>query len=128
MLKGPDRESLVERIKPILKDLKDKSHGRQILAIEKQIMDSEAAAGPPAQTASSTTPPNSHKSSPQPSKRSVNGIDNCRVPVVGAAPPTPPPTDTQCPGDTPTESKNIARTTVTRLAESESADAVSVGT
>ncbi|PKY06816.1 putative mRNA binding protein Pumilio 2 [Aspergillus campestris IBT 28561] len=129
MLKGADREALVERIKPILKDLKDKSHGRQIMAIEKQISDSEAPAGPLAHTtASSTTPPNSHKSSPQPPKRSVNGIDNCRVPVVGAAPPTPPPTDTQCPGDASTESKNITRTTVTRLAESESADAASVGT
>lgn len=125
-LKGPEKDALVEQIRPLLSGLKKYSYGKQIAAIEKLVYDPPG--GGPAHashTSSSTTPPNSHKSSPQPSKRSVNGSESGRGPVVGAAPPTPPPTDTQT-NDGSVESKNVAKSTVTPLAESESADATPV--
>ncbi|PWY80961.1 mRNA binding protein Pumilio 2 [Aspergillus sclerotioniger CBS 115572] len=120
-----EKYALAVRIQPMLDQLKKYSYGKQIVAIEKLI----AGVLPPTggalpHTATSTTPPNSHKSSPQPSKRAVNGVENCRAPVVGAAPPTPPPTDTQSNTDGSTESKHIAKSTVTPLAECESANPV----
>ncbi|PYI25676.1 mRNA binding protein Pumilio 2 [Aspergillus indologenus CBS 114.80] len=115
--------ALVMRIQPMLDQLKKYSYGKQIVAIEKLIAGiNPSAEGPLPHTATSTTPPNSHKSSPQPSKRAVNGVENGRVPV-GAAPPTPPPTDSQSGADTSSEFKNIPKATVTSLAESESAEA-----
>ncbi|KAK1149860.1 mRNA binding protein puf3 [Aspergillus melleus] len=125
-LKGEERETLAEQIRPLLAGLKKYSYGKQIAAIEKLVYPS-GGVPPPAHashTSSSTTPPNSHKSSPQPSKRSVNGSESGRGPVVGAAPPTPPPTDTQTNVDASVEPKNVAKSTVTPLAESESADAM----
>lgn len=80
---------VVNEIKPLLGQLKKYSYGKQIMAIEKLIVDPTA---PTVAAHSSTTPPASHKSSPQPSRRSLTELQ----PVVGgAAPPTPPPTDTQ---------------------------------
>lgn len=111
------------RIQPMLDQLKKYSYGKQIVAIEKLIVGIHPGPeGPVPHTATSTTPPNSHKSSPQPSKRAVNGVENGRVPV-GAAPPTPPPTDSQSGADSSSEFKNIPKATVTSLAESESAEA-----
>jgi mRNA-binding protein PUF3 len=94
-MKGAEREALVEQIKPLLGQLKKFSYGKQIVAIEKLICDSETPPGASAGAANqSTTPPASHKSSPLPSRRSLTDL-TCRPPVGGAAPPTPPPTDTQ---------------------------------
>ncbi|PLB49435.1 putative mRNA binding protein Pumilio 2 [Aspergillus steynii IBT 23096] len=124
-LKGVERETLAEQIRPLLNGIKKTSYGKQVAAIEKLVYDPSGGV-PPATHAShtsSTTPPNSHKSSPQPSKRSVNGSESGRGPVVGAAPPTPPPTDTQSNVDGSVESKSVPKSTVTPLAESESADA-----
>ncbi|THC92004.1 hypothetical protein EYZ11_008534 [Aspergillus tanneri] len=124
-LKGAERESLVEEIKPALCHMKKYSYGKQIVAIEKLVYDSNIPSSGPltAHTSSSTTPPNSHKSSPQPSKRSVSAVESARAPVVGAAPPTPPPTDSQANADGSVETKSADKSTVTPLAESESADA-----
>ncbi|GAA86319.1 mRNA binding protein Pumilio 2 [Aspergillus luchuensis IFO 4308] len=120
-----EKYSLAVRIQPMLDQLKKFSYGKQIVAIEKLIGGVMPPAGAPlAHAATSTTPPNSHKSSPQPSKRAVNGVENCRAPVVGAAPPTPPPTDTQSNADGSSESKHTAKSTVTPLAECESANPV----
>ncbi|CAK42288.1 uncharacterized protein An15g01180 [Aspergillus niger] len=120
-----EKYSLAVRIQPMLDQLKKFSYGKQIVAIEKLIGGVVPPSGAPlAHAATSTTPPNSHKSSPQPSKRAVNGVENCRAPVVGAAPPTPPPTDTQSNADGSSETKHMAKTTVTPLAECESADPV----
>ncbi|GAB1197392.1 hypothetical protein APSETT444_006685 [Aspergillus pseudonomiae] len=118
-LKGAEREALVEEIKPLLSQLKKYSYGKQIAAIEKLVADSNSPTSGTLPHTTSTTPPNSHKSSPQPSKRAVNGLDGCRAPVVGAAPPTPPPTDTQSNGDGSSDTK--AETKSTPLAASESA-------
>ncbi|OXV05412.1 hypothetical protein Egran_06820 [Elaphomyces granulatus] len=95
-VKDAEREALVEQIKPLLSQLKKFSYGKQIVAIEKLILDSRAPSpGTSSATANpSTTPPASHKSSPQPSRRSLTDIPGCRPPIGGAAPPTPPPTDT----------------------------------
>jgi mRNA-binding protein PUF3 len=95
-VKDAEREALIEQIKPLLSQLKKFSYGKQIVAIEKLILDSRAPSpGTSSATANpSTTPPASHKSSPQPSRRSLTDIPGCRPPVGGAAPPTPPPTDT----------------------------------
>ncbi|KAL4776091.1 armadillo-type protein [Aspergillus nidulans var. acristatus] len=94
-LSGVERAALVERIKPLLVHLKKSNCGKQIAAIEKLIGDSSPTPNPaiPASNhASSTTPPNSHKSSPQPVKRAVEER-------FVATPPTPPPTDNQSNGD-----------------------------
>ncbi|KAI9934068.1 hypothetical protein ASPWEDRAFT_103309 [Aspergillus wentii DTO 134E9] len=117
-LKGAEKEALIEAIKPLLSQLKKFSYGKQIVAIEKLIFDpnSPTSAVLP-HSATSTTPPNSHKSSPQPSKRSVN--DTCRAPVVGAAPPTPPPTDNQSNSDGAGETKGLAKSTVTSVPATE---------
>ncbi|KAE8557347.1 mRNA binding protein puf3 [Talaromyces marneffei ATCC 18224] len=88
-VKDSEREMIIDEIKPLLSQLKKFSYGKQIMAIEKLIVDPNA---PTVAANSSTTPPASHKSSPQPSRRSLAEI---RPPVGGAAPPTPPPTDTQ---------------------------------
>ena len=88
---GAERERIVDQIKPLLSQLKKYSYGKQIVAIEKLIGDSHT----PSMSNSSTTPPASHKSSPQPSRRSLTDMQGCRPPVGGAAPPTPPPTDAQ---------------------------------
>lgn len=124
-MKGAERESLAEHIRPMLNGLKKYSYGKQITAIEKLVYDPSGGVPPTAHashTSSSTTPPNSHKSSPQPTRRSVNVSESGRGElVVGAAPPTPPPTDTQA-NVNGSESKSVARSTVTPLAESESAD------
>ncbi|KAL5047787.1 hypothetical protein BDW71DRAFT_35339 [Aspergillus fruticulosus] len=94
-LSGVERAALVERIKPLLVHLKKSNCGKQIAAIEKLIGDSSPTPNPtiPASNhASSTTPPNSHKSSPQPMKRAVEDR-------FVTTPPTPPPTDNQCNGE-----------------------------
>lgn len=116
-LKGAERDALIEQIKPLLSQLKKFSYGKQIVAIEKLIFDPSVTG--PMGAASSTTPPNSHKSSPQPPKRALNSLDNSRVPV-GAAPPTPPPTD-QCHA----EDTKCPKSTVTPVSE-EDGTAVSV--
>ncbi|PTU18769.1 hypothetical protein P175DRAFT_0511229 [Aspergillus ochraceoroseus IBT 24754] len=115
-LKGAEREAFVDVLTPLLGQLKRISYGKQISAIEKLIPDSTSPSTGhiPSQMDSSTTPPNSHKSSPQLSKRSVNGTDNGHV-SVGAAPPTPPPTDSQSDADASSDSK-----TMTPRAESDS--------
>jgi mRNA-binding protein PUF3 len=91
-VKGAERDMMIDQIKPLLSQLKKFSYGKQIVAIEKLIVDPNA---PTVSPNSSTTPPASHKSSPQPSRRSLTDMEGCRPPVGGAAPPTPPPTDTQ---------------------------------
>ncbi|RDW83892.1 mRNA-binding protein PUF3 [Aspergillus mulundensis] len=94
-LQNAERAALVQRIKPLLVHMKKSNCGKQIAAIEKLIGDSSPcpnSAIPASNHTSSTTPPNSHKSSPQPMKRAVQD------PFV-ATPPTPPPTDNQCNGD-----------------------------
>ena len=118
-LKGAERDALVEEIKPLLSQLKKYSYGKQIAAIEKLVADSNSPTNGTLPHTTSTTPPNSHKSSPQPSKRAVNGLDGCRAPVVGAAPPTPPPIDTQSNGDGSSDTKTVIKSTP--LAASESA-------
>jgi mRNA-binding protein PUF3 len=117
-LKGEEREALIDQIRPLLSQLKKFSYGKQIVAIEKLIFDAATLGAGSLPQASSTTPPHSHKSSPQPSKRLVNDLEDSRAPGVGAAPPTPPPTDNQG-----LESKNLAKSTVTPLSVSESASA-----
>lgn len=87
-VKGSEREMIIDEIKPLLSQLKKFSYGKQIMAIEKLIVDPNA---PTVAANSSTTPPASHKSSPQPSRRSLAEMR----PLGGVAPPTPPPTDTQ---------------------------------
>ncbi|KAL2815958.1 armadillo-type protein [Aspergillus granulosus] len=89
-LKGAERLRLVERIRPLVGQLKKYNCSKQIAAIEKLIGDLSPTptVAIPASNNPSTTPPNSHKSSPQPLRRSVEDrfVD---------APPTPPPTDNQ---------------------------------
>ncbi|PYH48205.1 mRNA-binding protein PUF3 [Aspergillus saccharolyticus JOP 1030-1] len=119
-----EKYALTLRIQPMLDQLKKYSYGKQIVAIEKLIAGTNPGpAGSLPHAATSTTPPNSHKSSPQPSKRAVNGLETGRAPVVGAAPPTPPPTDSQTGADSSAEYKNIPKTTVTSLAGSGPAQA-----
>ncbi|KAL3458669.1 armadillo-type protein [Aspergillus heterothallicus] len=92
-LQGAERLRLVERIRPLVGQVKKYNSSKQIAAIEKLIgeLSPTPTVAVPASNHSSTTPPNSHKSSPQPSKRSVDDrfVD---------APPTPPPTDNQTNG------------------------------
>ncbi|PWY82962.1 mRNA binding protein Pumilio 2 [Aspergillus heteromorphus CBS 117.55] len=125
-----EKFALIARIQPMLENAKKISYGKQIVAIEKLMAGALALPGAAVPshtaTATSTTPPNSHKSSPQPSKRAVNGVETCRAPLVGAAPPTPPPNETQG-NDDGSDSKNIVKSTVTPLVECESADPVSSG-
>ncbi|KAJ5600288.1 Armadillo-like helical [Penicillium hetheringtonii] len=78
-LKGAEREALIDQIKPLLSQLKKFSYGKQIVAIEKLIFDPNSPATGPLPHTTSTTPPNSHKSSPQPSKRSIP-MDQHRAP------------------------------------------------
>lgn len=118
-LKGPEREALVEQIKPLLSQLKKFSYGKQIVAIEKLIFDPTSPTGASFPGAvSSATPPNSHKSSPQPSRRSLTGLDACGARLVGAAPPTPPPTDTQSTAGDTVDAKTLVGSTVTAVDES----------
>ncbi|KAL2828229.1 armadillo-type protein [Aspergillus cavernicola] len=93
-LKGAERIALVERIKPLLGQLKKYNCGKQIAAIERLIVESSPSphVAVPSSNHSSTTPPNSHKSSPQPSKRSMEER-------FVETPPTPPPIDNQSNGD-----------------------------
>ncbi|ODM20364.1 hypothetical protein SI65_03417 [Aspergillus cristatus] len=113
-LQGTEKEALIDQIKPLLSQLKKYSYGKQIVAIEKLIFDpSLPSSSALSHLTSSTTPPNSHKSSPQPSKRSM---ESGQVPV-GAAPPTPPPTESQTGNGA--DSKGLARTTVTSASSSE---------
>ncbi|KAL2855445.1 armadillo-type protein [Aspergillus pseudoustus] len=93
--KGEERFRLVERIKPMVAELRrfSSSSSKPLLAIEKLINElSPPTVAVSASNHSSTTPPNSHKSSPQPSRRSVENH------VTRGAPPTPPPTDNQTDG------------------------------
>ena len=101
-LKGIEKEALVEQVKPLLSQLKKFSYGKQIVAIEKLIFEHNSPSGGALQnsSASSSTPPNSHKSSPLPLKRSLANFEQSRAPLVGGAPPTPPPTESQIPVDT----------------------------
>lgn len=113
-LKGEERQALIEQIKPLLSQLKKFSYGKQIVAIEKLIFDPNSPTTGPLPHTTSTTPPNSHKSSPQPSKRSIP-MEQPRAPFVGTAPPTPPPTETQSTVDGSIESKGLAQSTVTSV-------------
>ncbi|KAJ5280072.1 hypothetical protein N7478_005444 [Penicillium angulare] len=117
-LKSDEREALIEQIKPMLSQLKKFSYGKQIVAIEKLIFDPNSPATGPIPPTTSTTPPHSHKSSPQPSKRSIP-IEQSRAPFVGTAPPTPPPTDNQSAVDGSLESKGLAKSTVTSVSSPE---------
>lgn len=120
-LKGSEREALIEQIKPLLSQLKKFSYGKQIVAIEKLIFDPNCPATGALPHPTSTTPPNSHKSSPQPSKRSIP-MEQPRAPFVGTAPPTPPPTDNQSAVDGSLESKGLAQSTVTSVSSPETAN------
>jgi mRNA-binding protein PUF3 len=124
-LKGAEREALIEQIKPLLSQLKKFSYGKQIVAIEKLIFDPNSPATGHLPHATSTTPPNSHKSSPQPSKRTIPTMEPPRA-FVGTAPPTPPPTDNQGTVDESLESKNLAKSTVTSVSSPETANTVPV--
>ena len=127
-LKGDEREGLVEQIRPQLSQLKKFSYGKQIVAIEKLIFDPSTGTGASVNAASSTTPPASHKSSPQPSRRSLTDIEACR-PIVGAAPPTPPPTDTASTTDGGVETcKCMATRSVTSVSETDTVAAGDVST
>ncbi|EYE90579.1 mRNA-binding protein PUF3 [Aspergillus ruber CBS 135680] len=112
-LQGAEKEALIDQIKPLLSQLKKYSYGKQIVAIEKLIFDPSLPSSSALSHVTSTTPPNSHKSSPQPSKRAM---ENGQV-AVGAAPPTPPPMDSQTGNGT--DSKGLARATVTSASSSE---------
>ncbi|BDD61790.1 mRNA binding protein puf3 [Monascus purpureus] len=120
-LKGVERDALVEQIKPLLSQLKKFSYGKQIVAIEKLIFDHNSSSSNTLHNnnASSSTPPNSHKSSPLPVKRSLTNFEHGRAPVVGGAPPTPPPTDSQSPVDSKGLEKGFAKSSVTAVSESE---------
>jgi mRNA-binding protein PUF3 len=116
-LKDAEREALIDQIKPLLSQLKKFSYGKQIVAIEKLIFDPNSPATGPLAHTTSTTPPHSHKSSPQPAKRST--MEQPRAPFVGNAPPTPPPTDPQTTVDSTLESKGLAKSTVTSVSSPE---------
>lgn len=115
-LKGAEREALIEQIKPLLSQLKKFSYGKQIVAIEKLIFDPNSPTAAPLAQTGSTTPPNSHKSSPQPLKRTLAAMEQPRAPFVGTAPPTPPPTENQGTVDGSFESKGLCKSTVTSVA------------
>ncbi|CEJ59492.1 hypothetical protein PMG11_08116 [Penicillium brasilianum] len=118
-LKGDEREALIEQIKPLLSQLKKFSYGKQIVAIEKLIFDPNSPTAGPLPHATSTTPPNSHKSSPQPLKRTIPAMEQPRAPFVGTAPPTPPPTENQGTVDDSFESKGLCKSTVTSVSSPE---------
>ncbi|KAJ5826142.1 hypothetical protein N7474_003280 [Penicillium riverlandense] len=124
-LKGAEREALIDQIKPMLSQLKKFSYGKQIVAIEKLIFDPNCPVTGPLAHTTSTTPPNSHKSSPQPSKRLIPTMEQPRA-FVGTAPPTPPPTDNQSTVDGSLESKGLAKSTVTPVSEESGNTGVSV--
>jgi mRNA-binding protein PUF3 len=107
---------LIDQIKPMLSQLKKFSYGKQIVAIEKLIFDPNCPVTGPLAHTTSTTPPNSHKSSPQPSKRLIPTMEQPRA-FVGTAPPTPPPTDNQSTVDGSLESKGLAKSTVTPVSD-----------
>ncbi|KAL4938867.1 hypothetical protein BDV06DRAFT_46396 [Aspergillus oleicola] len=119
-MEGEERVALVERMRPLMPRLRnnapDRNCNKQTLAIEKLIGDSPSSnpssTTVPAQTAvpastavssaptdavvsaqNSTTPPHSHKSSPQQVLRSVDD-------GFMRTPPTPPPSDKQTNGTT----------------------------
>ncbi|CAI7573175.1 unnamed protein product [Penicillium bialowiezense] len=119
-LKDAEREALIDQIKPLLSQLKKFSYGKQIVAIEKLIFDPNAPATGLSNT-TSTTPPHSHKSSPQPLKRS---IPTEQPRAFGNAPPTPPPTDQAV--DSTLESKGLANSTVTTVSSPETGTGVPV--
>jgi mRNA-binding protein PUF3 len=96
----------------MLSQLKKFSYGKQIVAIEKLIFDPNSPMTGSLPHTTSATPPNSHKSSPQPSKRLISAMEQPRAPFVGTAPPTPPPTDNQSTADGSLESKGLAKSTV----------------
>lgn len=110
---------LIDHIKPLLSQLKKFSYGKQIVAIEKLIFDPNSPATGALPHTTSATPPNSHKSSPQPSKRTIPIMEQPRAPFVGTAPPTPPPTDNQSTVDGSLESKGLAKSTVTSVSSPE---------
>ncbi|KAJ5545464.1 Armadillo-like helical [Penicillium sp. DV-2018c] len=116
-LKDAEREALIDQIKPLLSQLKKFSYGKQIVAIEKLIFDPNSPATGPLSHTTSTTPPHSHKSSPQPAKRSA--MEQPRAPFLGNAPPTPPPTEPQNTVDSTLESKGLAKSTVTSVSSPE---------
>lgn len=89
------------------------------MAIEKLIFDPNSPATGALPHTTSATPPNSHKSSPQPSKRTIPLMEQPRAPFVGTAPPTPPPTDNQSTVDGSIESKGLAKSTVTSVSSPE---------
>ncbi|KAL4884077.1 armadillo-type protein [Aspergillus karnatakaensis] len=95
-LQGVQRVALIARIRPQLDTLKVYSSSKQIASIEKLIneLSPQTTSAVPASNHSSTTPPNSHKSSPQPLKCSVEDR-------FMSTPPTPPPTDHQANGTNP---------------------------
>ncbi|OQD78531.1 hypothetical protein PENDEC_c001G01616 [Penicillium decumbens] len=123
-LKDGEREALIEQIKPLLSQLKKFSYGKQIVAIEKLIFDPNSPATGPMPHATSTTPPNSHKSSPQPSKRTIPTMEPRAF--LGIAPPTPPPTDNQSTVDESLQSKGLAKSTVTSVSSPETNNTVPV--
>lgn len=98
----------------MLSQLKKFSYGKQIVAIEKLIFDPNSPVNGPLPHTSSATPPNSHKSSPQPVKRTFP-IEQPRAPFVGTAPPTPPPIDNHTTVDSSIECKGLAKSTVTSV-------------
>ncbi|OKP13415.1 Pumilio -like protein [Penicillium subrubescens] len=118
-LKGAEREALIEQIKPLLSQLKKFSYGKQIVAIEKLIFDPNSPTAGPLPHTTSTTPPNSHKSSPQPLKRTIPAMEQPQAPFVGTAPPTPPPTENQSTVDDSFESKGLCKSTVTSVSSPE---------
>jgi mRNA-binding protein PUF3 len=114
-LKDAEREALIDQIKPLLSQLKKFSYGKQIVAIEKLIFDPNSPATGLSHT-TSTTPPHSHKSSPQPLKRT---IPTEQPRAFGNAPPTPPPTEAQPTVDSTLEPKGLAKSTVTSVSSPE---------
>ncbi|KAJ5768920.1 hypothetical protein N7520_003479 [Penicillium odoratum] len=117
-LKGAEREALIDQIKPLLSQLKKFSYGKQIVAIEKLIFDPNSPATGPLSHTTSTTPPHSHKSSPQPAQRSISSMGSPRA-FVGTAPPTPPPTDNQTTVNDSLDPKGLAKSTVTSVSSPE---------
>ncbi|KAF7717656.1 Uncharacterized protein PECH_002964 [Penicillium ucsense] len=89
-LKGARREALVNKIKPLLSQLKKFSYGKQIVAIEKLIYD-PISPSTSLMTRSSTTPPSSQKPSPLFLKRSMAGIHRSSSPTYEVSSPITPP-------------------------------------
>ncbi|KAJ5887638.1 Armadillo-like helical [Penicillium taxi] len=123
-LKGQEREMLVDHIKPLLTALKKFSYGKQILAIEKLIFNTNAPANAPPNAPGTATPPHSHKSSPQPSTRIIPTSEQNGGPF-GAAPPTPPPIDLSATLQLQ-RSIDLARGSVNSVSSSESGSSDSI--